>query len=85
MRTLGVLPGRVDVTSKAMGRLARTVRRAAMEPNSLLPLGEWAVVLPITPDGELKGSPRIQIPGRHGVLAPPLIPFWWPSGGDSKN
>lgn len=73
MRTPGVLPGRVDVISTARGRLARTARRAGMEPNSLLPLGERALVLPITPDGELKGCPRIEIPGKHGVPAPPLI------------
>ncbi|GAB5579282.1 cell division control protein 45 homolog isoform X1 [Prionailurus iriomotensis] len=30
-------------------------------------------VLPITPDGELKGCPRIEIPGKQGVPAPPLI------------
>lgn len=44
-----------------------------MEPNSLLPLGERALVLPITPDGELKSCPRIETPGKHGVPAPPLI------------
>lgn len=66
VRAPGILPGRVDVISKARGRLARTARRTGMEPNSLLPLSGQTLMFPVTLGGELRGYPRMQTPGRHG-------------------
>lgn len=59
VRAPRILPGRVDVISKTWRRLAKTARRTGMEPSPLLPLGGQALVLPIPPDGELKGYPRM--------------------------